>query len=377
MGKTRYFDPARGPASFRFVEWWAVPLLNWTGIEIVSEGIENIESEIEKYHTFERSKAHSDGLFLAANHLSFTDHFVIMKEIHDKIVEGRMSPQEILGQVIAAVAKEKYYTFPFFGHVLQWGKQIPVTNTYWEFEKIWKSSSSKVKTKFLKDHLSEEERKAFTGNPRQLFESVYLKALDHDPQKPEESLIRKVQENTRASLIHTAQNTGVCIREGKPILIYPEGTRSTTGKIRPVKTGVTQLIFEYNGRVVPTAIMDTDKLFHKSQHWTHLFKILDDFLVRKRADPISLRVRYGKPISLPEIFEYCRKDFKSKEKHANLHAVDELEEMTRVRIFKAWEEDYDRFQPIFELATTHIMTESNKMLSSEYRADRIEVKYSK
>jgi 1-acyl-sn-glycerol-3-phosphate acyltransferase len=55
-------------------------------------------------------------------------------------------------------------------------------------------------------------------------------------------------------------NTGVdVLRSGQVLGIYPEGTRSPTGKLYRGRTGVARMILEGRVPVVPVAMFDTDK----------------------------------------------------------------------------------------------------------------------
>jgi 1-acyl-sn-glycerol-3-phosphate acyltransferase len=55
-------------------------------------------------------------------------------------------------------------------------------------------------------------------------------------------------------------DTGVqVLRRGEVLGIYPEGTRSPTGKLYRGRTGVARMILEGRAPVVPVAMFDTDK----------------------------------------------------------------------------------------------------------------------
>lgn len=55
-------------------------------------------------------------------------------------------------------------------------------------------------------------------------------------------------------------DTGVAVlRSGQVLGIYPEGTRSPTGKLYRGRTGVARMILEGKAPVVPVAMFDTDK----------------------------------------------------------------------------------------------------------------------
>jgi len=85
----------------------------------------------------------------------------------------------------------------------------------------------------------------------------------------------------RSSLEHC----GELVDAGWSILIYPEGTRSTTGQVLPFKSGIGLLATELRVPVVPIAIEGTDHILPKGRR-------------RPRRGPIHVRI--GNPISLPQ-----------------------------------------------------------------------------
>ena len=67
-----------------------------------------------------------------------------------------------------------------------------------------------------------------------------------------------------------------------PVLIYPEGTRSLTGKLQPFKLGVGVLACELNVPVVPTHISGSYQAMPKGSWFPR---------------PAKVRVSFGPPIS--------------------------------------------------------------------------------
>jgi 1-acyl-sn-glycerol-3-phosphate acyltransferase len=56
-------------------------------------------------------------------------------------------------------------------------------------------------------------------------------------------------------------NAGLAIlAEGKVLAIYPEGTRSPDGRLYRGRTGVARMVLEAGVPVIPTAVVDTDKV---------------------------------------------------------------------------------------------------------------------
>ena len=82
------------------------------------------------------------------------------------------------------------------------------------------------------------------------------------------------------------------LKNGKNVLIFPEGGRSKDGKLQPSKGGVVALVKATNTSVIPVAI--SRDVFHLT---------MKDFLLRRRCVTVS----FGKPISPREIFSQYEK----------------------------------------------------------------------
>jgi long-chain acyl-CoA synthetase len=75
------------------------------------------------------------------------------------------------------------------------------------------------------------------------------------------------------------------LRSGKPVLIFPEGTRSNDGTLQPFKPGIGLLGIELGVPIIPCAIEGTFEALPKS---------------RSFARRVPIRVTFGRPISMNE-----------------------------------------------------------------------------
>jgi len=62
------------------------------------------------------------------------------------------------------------------------------------------------------------------------------------------------------------------LKSGKVIGIYPEGTRTLTGKLQKAKTGVARLALSAKVPVLPIGLMGTFEIMPKGQHYLKLKK---------------------------------------------------------------------------------------------------------
>ncbi|RLD18154.1 MAG: 1-acyl-sn-glycerol-3-phosphate acyltransferase [Caldiserica bacterium] len=97
------------------------------------------------------------------------------------------------------------------------------------------------------------------------------------------------------------------LKQGNPLLIFPEGTRSLTREVGPIKKGVVFLSFKAGVPIVPVGIVGAGEALHKTSKMIKLSHLV---------------VVFGKPIKLWELFdpkdnsfykkstEYLRKEIK-------------------------------------------------------------------
>ncbi len=71
---------------------------------------------------------------------------------------------------------------------------------------------------------------------------------------------------------------------GRPIGIFPEGTRSRDGHLKPLKPGATFLAMRSGAPLLPVGIAGTHRIFPGHSRWPHSTKI---------------RIRIGEPFALP------------------------------------------------------------------------------
>lgn len=81
------------------------------------------------------------------------------------------------------------------------------------------------------------------------------------------------------------KNIGESFRRGKHLLIFPEGTRSRTGKLGSFKPGIAMIAKEMNAQVIPIYIQGAYELWPASQ---------------TKPTKGTISVRYGTPISFSE-----------------------------------------------------------------------------
>jgi 1-acyl-sn-glycerol-3-phosphate acyltransferase len=84
------------------------------------------------------------------------------------------------------------------------------------------------------------------------------------------------------------------LREGALIGLFPEGTRTPDGSLRPAKAGIGFLIAKSGAAVVPVHVDGTFRALPRGRVWPRLFT------------PIT--VRYGPPISAEEFARFEGKD---------------------------------------------------------------------
>jgi len=187
--------------------WWDIVARKWVKWLIVRL---RIKQEAQDVEALQESIQTGSPVFIFSNHLSWADHFLIMNMIDDH-----------LHVPVAALCKEKYYGFPVFGWVLRKANQVPITNVKLCFARWYRQT---------------------TGHPAR--ERDFIEFMNRSGDNP----YHEVNVLKRQSLVRTALFTGEMLERKRPILGYPEGTRSQHGTLQPIKTGITQLPFEYKDR---------------------------------------------------------------------------------------------------------------------------------
>ena len=94
-----------------------------------------------------------------------------------------------------------------------------------------------------------------------------------------------VDRSNRAKAIASLDRAGKLIKRGRDVLMFPEGTRSKTGKIGEFKKGPFMLATKGDIAVVPVAILGTEKALPAGK-----------FTLR----PGSVSVRIGKPMRMTD-----------------------------------------------------------------------------
>jgi glycerol-3-phosphate dehydrogenase (NAD(P)+) len=74
------------------------------------------------------------------------------------------------------------------------------------------------------------------------------------------------------------------IRQGKVVVVFPEGTRHKTGSLGEPKRGVGRLALETGAPVVPIAVIGSERA---RRGW--------------RVRPVKVRVRLGRPLTFPQV----------------------------------------------------------------------------
>lgn len=78
------------------------------------------------------------------------------------------------------------------------------------------------------------------------------------------------------------------LRRGEPVLIFPEGTRSTSASLQPALPGAAAVAVLSGAPLVPVAITGTEEI-----------RVPGVFFRWLRRDRPRIRVEYGKPFALP------------------------------------------------------------------------------
>ena len=74
------------------------------------------------------------------------------------------------------------------------------------------------------------------------------------------------------------------LAEGRPIAIFPEGTRSRVGRLQAGKPGAALIAIRSGAPIVPAAVSGTQRIFPKGARWPRSSRV---------------RIRIGAPFALP------------------------------------------------------------------------------
>ncbi len=289
-----------------------------------------VRQEAEQTENLREAVATGRPVFSFSNHLSWSDHFLIMIAIDDCI---RVP--------VATLTKERYYQYPVFGWVLRRTNQIPLTNIKLCFARWFKQANGYL--------------------PRQSDFIQFMTDSAADPSH--EANVFK-----RQSLARSVAYTNQMLERKRIILGYPEGTRSRQSGMQPIKTGIMQLPFECKGIILPTAISGTDKILPKGIKW---HKVVSHI----RSHQTVTNVRFGRPLDYTELLDRCEKKFERIDDIVNLENVWALREQIENSAFRAFTAESERFERIFDESSLIVMREVNENLPEEYKTEQVEIKY--
>lgn len=128
-----------------------------------------------------------------------------------------------------------------------------------------------------------------------------------------------INRSNRREAMRSISRAAERIREGTPVVVFPEGTRSKTGVLQPFKAGSFKLAVEAGVPIVPLTIVGTCKVLPRDTIIFHPGKVemfisppiptsgaeatsLDDLMVRVRAEmaaplvPLGLAEASGAPV---------------------------------------------------------------------------------
>ena len=109
-----------------------------------------------------------------------------------------------------------------------------------------------------------------------------------------------VERESKTSLVKLLRDSKDRIDNGRTITIFPEGTRSTKGKMLPFKSGAKIIADKYNLRVQPVVLMQTAKYYNIKNFYYKPGKIkvifMDSFIADKNDDEWlkNLRIKMQK-----------------------------------------------------------------------------------
>lgn len=307
-----------------FIAYWFVrPIIDLTRIRFVPH----------ETHELYRVAGAGARTFIFSNHISWADHFLIYYfMLHDKPYRG------------SAIAKEKYYKWPFARDVLRLSNQIPITNIKITFARWFYERQGRVPT-----------------------EADFVRFMEaHGSAPTHEVNVRKAR-----AMAETAAHTQAMLDRGRIILGYPEGTRSKTGRLQATKTGIMQLPLMCKGTIVPTAVWGTEQVLGRQNYAWAFIK----YFVWKGPE---IHCRFGPALAWDEALAFIEQKFEQREDPVNLQRVRDLRVEIEAGTFQAFSAAARRYERIFDEVALLVMRRINDLLPETYQApDHVEVKYSR
>jgi len=96
----------------------------------------------------------------------------------------------------------------------------------------------------------------------------------------------EIDRNNREGAMQSLDQAALCIREGKSIMAFPEGTRSRFGEIKPFKQGTFYLAIKSGVPIVPISIIGSGEIMPKRS---------------LNIKPGKIKLVIGKPIDVKNI----------------------------------------------------------------------------
>ncbi len=97
--------------------------------------------------------------------------------------------------------------------------------------------------------------------------------------------------------------------EGGAILLFPEGTRSTDGRLRPARSGIGLTVIKSNAVVVPVRVFGT------FEAWSRHMKF---------PQPRNVAVKYGRPMRFEELRAEAKTCSRTRLKEIYQHIADDI-----------------------------------------------------
>jgi 1-acyl-sn-glycerol-3-phosphate acyltransferase len=91
-----------------------------------------------------------------------------------------------------------------------------------------------------------------------------------------------IDRGQREKAVHSLERAAERIRSGVSVIVFPEGTRSPTGSLRPFKSGPFHLAVAAQVPIVPITVSGSQRITPKGSLTVH---------------PGTVKITYGKPIS--------------------------------------------------------------------------------